>query len=164
MCDRFEESLREGKRPRIEDFLAEGTRPERSALLGELLKIELAYRRRDGETPEIAEYTVRFPEDTKVLSKVFARPETINELRQRGLNVLAAKKWAGSVEDGIEHLRGYEQIVIDPQCTGIIQDARLWRYTIFAVALPFSTRATDPLPAAAAGRPFDASSAASAST
>ncbi len=66
--------------------------------------------------------------DDHVIRGDCSRPETINELRQRGLNVLAAKKWAGSVEDGIEHLRGYEQIVIDPQCTGIIQDARLWRY------------------------------------
>lgn len=57
-----------------------------------------------------------------------SRPETINELRQRGLKVTAAKKWPGSVEDGIEHFRGYEEIIIHPECKGIIQDARLWRY------------------------------------
>lgn len=57
-----------------------------------------------------------------------ARPETINEMQLRGLNVIAAKKWAGSVEDGVEHLRGYERVVIHPRCKGFSQEARLWRY------------------------------------
>ena len=68
-----------------------------------------------------------------------SRPETIaglrtdklddeGELLERGLNVVSAKKWPGSVEDGIDHLRGYDEIVIHPRCVGLIQDARLWRY------------------------------------
>lgn len=57
-----------------------------------------------------------------------ARPETINEMRLRGLTMIAAPKWPGSVEDGVEHLRSYEQIVIHPRCKGWIQDARLWSY------------------------------------
>lgn len=57
-----------------------------------------------------------------------ARPETINELCQRGLDVVAAPKWSGSVEDGVEHLRGYDQIVIHPRCKGLIEEARLYRY------------------------------------
>lgn len=57
-----------------------------------------------------------------------ARPETINELKLRGLKVVAAKKWPGSVEDGIEYLRSYEGVVIHPRCPGAAQDARLYRY------------------------------------
>lgn len=57
-----------------------------------------------------------------------ARPETINELCALGLRVKPAAKWPGSVQDGIEHLRGYEEIVIHPRCRGIAQEARLWRY------------------------------------
>jgi phage terminase large subunit len=57
-----------------------------------------------------------------------ARPETINELRRRGLKVTAAPKWSGSVEDGVEHLRSYEEIVIHPRCKDLIQEARMWRY------------------------------------
>lgn len=57
-----------------------------------------------------------------------SRPETINELHKRGLNVVGAKKWDGSVKDGISHLRSYEQIVIHPRCKRAIQEARLWRY------------------------------------
>lgn len=57
-----------------------------------------------------------------------ARPETINEMRKRGLKVKAADKWAGSVQDGIAHLRTYSEIVIHPRCTTAISQARLWRY------------------------------------
>lgn len=57
-----------------------------------------------------------------------ARPETINEMRRRGLKVEPCEKWDGSVKDGIQHLRSYESIVIHPRCKRAIQEARLWRY------------------------------------
>jgi len=57
-----------------------------------------------------------------------SRPETINEMKRRGFKCEAAPKWAGSVEDGVEHLRSYEEIVIHPRCKGWTQEARLWRY------------------------------------
>lgn len=57
-----------------------------------------------------------------------SRPETINEMRLRKFKCVAAPKWPGSVEDGVEHLRGYDEIVIHPRCKGWIQEARLWRY------------------------------------
>ncbi len=59
-----------------------------------------------------------------------ARPETSNELRKRGLKVESAPKWQGSVEDGITFLRSFEKIVIHPQCTRAISEARLWRYKV----------------------------------
>jgi len=73
VCDRFEELLRDGKQPRIEDFLNETTEPDRSALLRELLVLEMAYRRRNAETPAMADYSPRFPGDTEVLCEVMAR-------------------------------------------------------------------------------------------
>jgi len=57
-----------------------------------------------------------------------ARPESINEMVKRGFRVEAAPKWKGSVEDGVAYLRSFEEIVIDPRCKGLIQDARLWSY------------------------------------
>lgn len=66
--------------------------------------------------------------DAHVIRADSARPETINALRQLGLNVVAAPKGPGSVEDGIAHLRGYAQIVIHPRCTRTQQEARLYRY------------------------------------
>ena len=57
-----------------------------------------------------------------------ARPETINEMVERGLKVVAAPKWSGSVEDGVTHLQSYEMIVIHPRCKRAAQEARMWRY------------------------------------
>lgn len=60
-----------------------------------------------------------------------ARPETISHMRRHGYSrMLGAYKWAGSVEDGIEHLRSYEQIVIHPRCTLAAQQARLWSFKV----------------------------------
>jgi len=59
-----------------------------------------------------------------------ARPETINEMKKRGLRLEGAPKWSGSVEDGIAHLRSYELIVIHPRCKRAIQEARLYRYKV----------------------------------
>ena len=39
-----------------------------------------------------------------------------------------AEKWEGSVKDGINHLRGFNQIIIHPRCTATAQEARLYRY------------------------------------
>lgn len=57
-----------------------------------------------------------------------ARPETISYLKRQGFNVSAAKKWQGSVEDGITHLRGFKQIIIHPRCKETAKEARLYSY------------------------------------
>jgi phage terminase large subunit len=57
-----------------------------------------------------------------------ARPETIAEMKKRGFRTEAAPKWSGSVQDGIQHLRSYTDIVIHPRCKRAIEEARLWRY------------------------------------
>jgi phage terminase large subunit len=59
-----------------------------------------------------------------------ARPETISYMKRMGFNIVAAKKGPGSVEDGIQHLRGYEKIVIHPRCKYTSQEARLYSYKV----------------------------------
>lgn len=60
-----------------------------------------------------------------------ARPESISYLKRNGLpKIEAVKKWAGSVEDGIAHLRSYKQIVIHPRCQETIKEARLYSYAV----------------------------------
>jgi phage terminase large subunit len=60
-----------------------------------------------------------------------ARPETISYMQQHGYpNMIACEKWKGSVEDGVAHLRQYEQIVIHPSCRYTADEARLWSYKI----------------------------------
>lgn len=46
------------------------------------------------------------------------RPDTISHLRGKGFNIIGAKKGKGSVEDGIQFLRGFEEIIIHPRCRG----------------------------------------------
>lgn len=59
-----------------------------------------------------------------------ARPETISYMRRAGFNISAADKWPGSVEDGIAHLKGFEQIVIHERCKNMQQERRLYRYKV----------------------------------
>jgi len=57
-----------------------------------------------------------------------ARPETISYLKRQGFHIDGADKWQGSVEDGIEHLKGFKQIVIHPRCEYTAQEFRLYSY------------------------------------
>lgn len=57
-----------------------------------------------------------------------ARPETISYVRRQGFNIEAAKKWPGSIEDGIAHLKGFNKIVIHERCEHLAQEARLYSF------------------------------------
>lgn len=57
-----------------------------------------------------------------------ARPETISHLKREGFRVSAADKWAGCVEDGIAHLRGFKEIVIHERCKHMRDEAALYAY------------------------------------
>lgn len=57
-----------------------------------------------------------------------SRPETISHIKRKGFNISAAKKWQGSVEDGITCLRGFKQIIIHPRCKHTAEEARLYSY------------------------------------
>lgn len=60
-----------------------------------------------------------------------ARPESISYLRRSGLpRIEGVKKWPGSVEDGIQHLRAYGRIVIHPECRETIRESRLYSYKV----------------------------------
>jgi tetratricopeptide (TPR) repeat protein/tRNA A-37 threonylcarbamoyl transferase component Bud32 len=75
ICDAFEAAWpapgRMAARPQIEDYLGDSLGPERSALLTELLALELEYRREDGDTPAPEDYLGRFPEYSNIVDHVF---------------------------------------------------------------------------------------------
>ena len=76
-CDRFEAAWKAGERPRIEDHLEGAAESERPALLGELLALELAYRRRGGEAPSPEQYRARFADQAGLVDAAFAqRPKS----------------------------------------------------------------------------------------
>lgn len=90
---------------------------------------------------ETAQFALgRMPDiDAHVLRADSARPETISYLKRHGLpNITGVKKWAGSVVDGIAHLKSYRKIYIHPDAKGLQREARLYRYE--------TTKAGDILP------------------
>jgi serine/threonine-protein kinase len=73
VCERFEAVWKAGGRPQIEEFLGEVLEPTRPTLLRELLKMDLEYRRKQGEQPDQAEYRARFGmERESIVADVFA--------------------------------------------------------------------------------------------
>lgn len=74
------------------------------------------------DIPGIEKYTIRADN---------ARPESISYLKRHGLpRIKACEKWSGSVEDGIEHLRSYKEIVIHPRCQETTKETRLYSYKV----------------------------------
>ena len=60
-----------------------------------------------------------------------ARPESISYLKRHGApRIEGVDKWKGSVEDGIAHMRQYEQIVIHPRCPHSADEARHYSYKV----------------------------------
>jgi hypothetical protein len=74
-CSQFERDWKawQGRpRPALESWLTRPAGPARTVLLGELLRLELAYRRQAGDLPSLDEYLARFPADEELLRSVFA--------------------------------------------------------------------------------------------
>lgn len=72
-CDRFEVAWRAGQRPRIEAYLIDSTGPESTALLRELLALEIDLRLECGEKPTAEEYAARFQDQVALIQATLAR-------------------------------------------------------------------------------------------
>lgn len=68
-----------------------------------------------------------------------ARPESISYLKrpQKGLpdapylpRMESVKKWAGSVEDGVEFIKSFRRVYIHPDCTETAREFRLYSYKV----------------------------------
>lgn len=57
-----------------------------------------------------------------------ARPETISYVARHGFKCIGAKKWKGSIEDGIEYMRSFEKIYIHPRCKHLIEEFKFYSY------------------------------------
>jgi len=65
----FEDACKAGEEPRIEAYLGDRVDPDRSALLHELLRLDLTCRRLRGQRPTTREYEDRFPQDVALIRK-----------------------------------------------------------------------------------------------
>lgn len=60
-----------------------------------------------------------------------ARPETISYLKRKGLpRIVSVDKWPGSVHDGIQFIRTFDEIIIHPDCQMMAEEARLYSYKV----------------------------------
>lgn len=59
-----------------------------------------------------------------------ARPETISLMARKGFRISAAKKWAGSVEDGIALLKSFRCIYVHPRCAHTADEFGLYSYKV----------------------------------
>ncbi len=58
-----------------------------------------------------------------------AEPKTISYIARNGLpNAVGVKKWPNSVMEGVRYMRGYEAIVIHPDCEGTAREFRLYSH------------------------------------
>ncbi len=58
-----------------------------------------------------------------------ARPEMISHMKNHGFSIEPAVKGAGSIEDGVEFLKGYN-IIIHPRCRNVIDEVGLYSYKV----------------------------------
>jgi len=103
----------------------------RSFILDDCLYIEYEAYGIGVELDEMPGFYNKVPESRKWSIKGdSSRPETISYLKRKGFKISAAKKWQGSVEDGIAFLRGFKKIIIHPRCKETAKEARLYSYKI----------------------------------
>src|SRR5262245_20167571 len=116
VCTSFEQAWRSGPRPDLRDYLA-GTGAERTALICELLKVELECRLQRGEQPTPAEYCQHFPEDEGPITAAFqdirreqARPDEadrwlLTSIVDKPLSRGAAAAPQASLPDSLQRYR-----------------------------------------------------------
>ena len=80
---------------------------------------------------------------TRIILADNSRPETISYVSRHGHNVRAANKWKGSVEDGIEWMKGYSKIVIHPSCKETAIEFRKYSYKIDRLTSDITTDIVD---------------------
>ena len=90
--DEFERRYQAGKQPRIEEFLERAGPADRPHLLRELLRLELEFRRGDGQAVDPQEYRDRFAAEAEVVEAILA------SFAGRGLTAGAER--SRSQEDG----------------------------------------------------------------
>ena len=62
-----------------------------------------------------------------------ARPETISYLASRvspPFRISAAKKWQGSIEDGVAYIKSFDKVVIHPRCRHAAEEFKLYSYKV----------------------------------
>jgi hypothetical protein len=142
-CLRFEAAWKaartHGPAPDLAMFLGDPGDVARPALLRELLAVELAYRRSQGERPAATAYLARFPDDAEILRAAFGQPGpsgadgsvTLTRPGEPATvppSCVTASNGHDSVGFGLPTVQGYELLgVLGRGGMGIVYQARQLR-------------------------------------
>jgi hypothetical protein len=87
ICLVFEAAWKTGKKPSIDSLLHQVSEPARPELLVSLLGIDLEYRHRREESPDMDSYARRFPEHRALIEAFFHThlPAILAQVSARGL-------------------------------------------------------------------------------
>jgi len=72
-----------------------------------------------------------------------ARPDTIYTMQKQGYNVRAVEKGKGSVEDGIEHIKTFDKVLIHPRCTHTLNEFNRYSYEVDERSGDITTKIVD---------------------
>jgi uncharacterized protein (TIGR03067 family) len=92
VCLEFEAAWTAGQSPRIESVLGDAREPGRSALLRELLLLELDYQSHSGQTLSLEDYQTRFPDHSPLVFEVFRQYQTADTYAEPSHKEKAARK------------------------------------------------------------------------
>lgn len=59
-----------------------------------------------------------------------SRPETVSHMSSKGYNCESAPKWSGSVHDGVEYLRSFNNIYIHTRCVRTAEEFTKYSYKV----------------------------------
>ena len=59
-----------------------------------------------------------------------ARPETISMIKRQGYSIKAVEKGKGTIEDGIEYIKSFDKIIINPRCPETVREFTLYSYKV----------------------------------
>lgn len=112
-------------------FSNDPTTINRSYIVGDTLYIDYEASGVGIEIPELPSLMMQVPgADRWPVVADSSRPETISYLNNHGFRVMSSPKGAGSIEEGIEYLRGYKEIVIHERCRLLASEAKWYSYKV----------------------------------
>jgi phage terminase large subunit len=72
-----------------------------------------------------------------------ARPELISYMNSQGFRIKPAKKGPNSIEEGIEFLKSFEEIIIHPRCKRVLDEFKYYSYKVDKMTGDIQTKLED---------------------
>lgn len=103
----------------------------RCFILGNVLYIDKELYATGVELDQLPAFYRAMPniERNKIMADC-SRPETIHFMKKKGFWIEGAKKWGGSVEDGIAIMKSFDKIIIHPSCRHTADEFRFYSYKV----------------------------------